>query len=91
MPEAVYLMCSLTSAACAFLLLRQYFHARTPLIFWSSLCFIGLMIVNLTLFIDLVVLPNTIDLSRMRAFFAMGSILVLVYGLIRVSQGARGG
>lgn len=87
MPEAVYLMCSLTSAACAFLLLRQYLHARTPLIFWSSLCFLGLMIVNMTLFIDLVVLPNTIDLSRLRAFFALASITVLLIGLILASVG----
>lgn len=81
MASLVYLLCAITSLICASLLLRSYFANRTPLLFWSSLCFIGLAANNILLFIDLVVVP-TLDLSFYRALCALIAVLVLVFGLI---------
>lgn len=85
MAEAVYLLCALTSAVCAVLLLRQFAEVRTQrrggLLLWSSLCFTGLAVANAVLFLDLVLFP-TVDLSLIRAALGAGSIVVLVIGLI---------
>ena len=81
MASIVYLLCAITSLICASLLLRSYLANRTPLLFWSSLCFIGLAMNNILLFIDLVIVP-TIDLSFYRALCALIGIVVLVFGLI---------
>ena len=80
----VYLLCGLTSVACALLLFRQ--HRRTPggLLFWSTLSFICFAVTNILLFVDLVVLPN-LDLSAVRATLALLGMLTLLYGLIRES------
>jgi uncharacterized paraquat-inducible protein A len=82
MAEAVYLLCLLTSALCAGLLFRSWRSSRTRLLLWSSACFTGLAINNLFLFVDLVVLPSSIDLSLFRGVIALLSVLVLVHGLI---------
>ena len=81
MAEAVYLLCALTSVACAALLLRSYRATRTRLTFWSSLGFTGLAINNVLLFVDLVVMTS-VDLSMGRALIALASLVVLVFGLI---------
>jgi hypothetical protein len=81
MAEAVYLLCALTSLVCAFLLLRGYRRSRTPLLFWSCLCFAGLAINNVLLFVDLVVVPE-FDLRMLRATSALVSLALLVYGLV---------
>ena len=81
MAEAVYLLCALTSLLCAVLLLRGYRASRTPLLFWSCLCFVGLAVNNVLLFVDLVVVPE-FDLRVLRASAALGSLALLVYGLV---------
>jgi hypothetical protein len=81
MASLVYLLCAITSLICASLLLRSYLANRSPLLFWSSLCFIGLAMNNILLFIDLVIVP-AIDLSVYRALCALIAVLVLVFGLI---------
>ena len=81
MAEAVYILCALTSLACAGLLLRNYRISRLRLILWTSLCFAGLAINNVLLVIDLAVLPG-MDLSLWRNTTALGAMLVLLYGLI---------
>jgi hypothetical protein len=81
-PEAVYLLCALTSAGCAFALLRMYRRRRTAILLWSSLCFVGLSINNLLLFLDLVVLPTQIDLTLARAAIGAVSMLALAAGLV---------
>ena len=81
MAITVYLLCGITSLICASLLLRSYLANRSPLLFWSSLCFIALAVNNILLFIDLVIVP-TIDLSMYRALFSLLAVLVLVFGLI---------
>jgi hydrogenase/urease accessory protein HupE len=82
MAEAVYLLCALTSAACAFLLLRSYFRSRSRLLVWSSLAFVGLAINNALLFVDLVLIPEEVDLSVARSVTALAALIVLAYGLI---------
>lgn len=81
MAEAVYLLCAVTSLACAALLLRSYGSSGMKLILWTSLCFVGLAINNVILFVDLAVFPG-VDLSLWRNLTALGSVAVLLYGLI---------
>ncbi|MET0342281.1 MAG: DUF5985 family protein [Polyangiales bacterium] len=82
MAELVYLLCMLTSIACAMLLVRGYRHHRTRILLWSILCFTGLALNNALLFVDLAMLPATIDLSMLRAIVALASVSILVIGLI---------
>jgi len=77
----VYVLCALTSIACAWLLLRGWRRSRVRLLFWSGLCFAGLAINNILLFIDLRVLPET-DLSAVRTIPAAIGVALLLYGLI---------
>jgi hypothetical protein len=85
MAELVYLLCALTSLTCATLLVRSYRRTRTRLLLWSSLCFAGLALNNVLLFVDLVVAPAT-DLSLLRAGVALAAVLTLLYGLIWESR-----
>lgn len=86
MAEAVYLLCAATSITCAILLLRGYFRQRTRLLLWSSLCFILLAMNNALLFIDLIIVPVTIDLSLWRGLTALGGVGILLFGLLWESR-----
>ncbi len=81
MATAVYILCALTSLACAVLLLRGYWHNRVRLLFWSGLCFVGLAINNILLFVDVEIFPD-IDLFMIRSLPALAGLGLLVYGLI---------
>lgn len=81
MAEAVYVLCALTSAACAALLLRGYRHSGHRLLFWSGLCFVALFFNNLFLVLDKLVFPG-VDLGLVRAGFAVLGVGTLLYGLI---------
>jgi len=81
MAAAVYILCTLTSALCMVLLLRSYFEKRVRLLLWAGLCFAGLTVNNVLLFVDLIVLPN-IDLSLPRNLSALVGVSLLVYGLV---------
>ncbi|MEW6736665.1 MAG: DUF5985 family protein [Acidobacteriota bacterium] len=81
MAVAVYVLCAATSLACALLLIRGYLRSRVRLLLWSGLCFIGLALNNIILFIDMVIVPE-VDLSLWRNLIALGSLLLLLYGLI---------
>jgi hypothetical protein len=81
MVTAVYLLCILTSLGCAVLLVRGWLATRVRLLLWSALCFIGLALNNILLFVDVRVLPET-DLSVVRTLPALAGILLLLYGLI---------
>ncbi len=81
MATAIYVLCALTSAACAVLLLRGYSRDRVPLLLWSGLCFTGLALNNILLFIDLRVVPTT-DLSVWRTLPAIVGVGFLIYGLV---------
>ena len=85
MAELVYVLCAATIIACAVLLLRGYARSRTRLLFWSGLCFAGLALNNVVLFVDLVVIPSA-DLSLVRSGTALIAMLVLLFGLVWESR-----
>ena len=80
--EIVYLLCAATSVACAILLLRGYWKSRARLLLWSSLCFVGLGLNNVLLYVDLVMFPQIIDFSLIRQLPALVGVAFLLYGLI---------
>lgn len=77
----VYILCAATSAVCAALLVRGYRQSGARLLFWASLCFIGLALNNVLLIIDLRMAPN-IDLVTWRLVPALIGVGLLLYGLI---------
>ncbi len=81
MASFFYTLCALVSLACTVLLLRGYAKSRARLLLWSGLCFLGLTISNLLVFIDLQVVPE-IDLYIWRLVTATVAMLVLICGLI---------
>lgn len=81
MATAVYILCSLTSLACAVLLLRGYWHSRVRLLFWSGLCFVGLALNNILLFLDVEIFLDT-DLFMVRSLPALAGLGLLIYGLV---------
>ncbi|HYG34461.1 MAG TPA: DUF5985 family protein [Clostridia bacterium] len=82
MAAAVYLLCVLTSLACAVLLFRQYRLTRGGLLFWSTWCFVCFALTNALLFVDLIVFPQ-IDLSVLRSSLNLAGMMMLLYGMIR--------
>ncbi|HSI35719.1 MAG: DUF5985 family protein [Phycisphaerae bacterium] len=91
MAETVYVLCSLTSLACAVMLLRGYARSKARLLLWSGLCFVCLMANNVLLFLDKVVYPEQ-DLFLggyfvlWRSGTAVLGIGLLVYGLVWDSE-----
>lgn len=81
MALAIYLLCTLTSTACALLLGRAFLQRRIRLLLWTCACFIGLALNNFIVFVDLILVPE-MDLSLVRASVALLGLLPLVYGLI---------
>jgi hypothetical protein len=77
----VYLLCLLTSAICAFLLLRSYVRNRTRLLLWSAVCFLMLAVNNLLLVVDVLLLPD-IDLRVYRNLVTFAGLLFLIYGFL---------
>jgi Family of unknown function (DUF5985) len=81
MAAAVYVLCALTSLACAVLLLRAY-HARgVRLLLWSGLAFIGFAFGNIMLVVDRLVVAE-LDLSIWRSLPVLVGLAVLIYGLV---------
>ena len=79
--ELIYVLCIVASATAAFLLGRAYRATRSRLLACSALCFAGLALNNVVLFVDLVVVPD-VDLTVVRSSIALGSLLVLLFGLV---------
>ena len=80
-PAAVYLLCFATSAACAFLLARNYARTRARLLLWSALCFGLLAANNLVVVIDLLLLPQ-MDFRLVRLLLSLSGVGVLLFGFI---------
>lgn len=85
MGPAVYILGALTSLCCAFLLLRGYLRVKKRLLLWSGLCFVGLTLSNLLVFVDLVLFPD-VNLYRLRLATAAAAMILLLYGLIWESE-----
>ena len=82
MEAAVYILGSLTTLACAWLLLRAFGQSRKRLLLWSGLCFAVLTVSNVLRFLDLVVYPVEVDLYIWRLASAAVALLLLLVGLI---------
>ena len=87
MAALVYILCALTSLACAVMLWRGFAQSRARFLMWSSLCFAGLAVNNILLFADKVVLPETdsvlgVSFPIWRSAAALIGLARLIYGLI---------
>ncbi len=85
MAETVYVLCALTAAACAALLLRGYRRTRARLLLWSSLCFVALVVNNMMLFVDNVVFAGEVVPAVgpvARSAVAVVGLALLLYGLV---------
>jgi hypothetical protein len=87
MAAIVYILCALTSLACAVMLWRGFAQSRARFLMWSSLCFAGLAVNNVLLFADKVVFPETdgvlgVSFPIWRSVAALIGLALLIYGLI---------
>ena len=80
-PAVVYVLCFLTSAACAWLLGRSYKANGARLLLWSSVCFLFLAANNLVLVVDLLVVPE-LDLRILRLGLALAAVASLIWGFV---------
>jgi hypothetical protein len=81
MAEVVYALCALTSVLCAVLLIRGYRSSKLRLSLWTSLCFAGLALNNVLLFVDRIVVPD-VELQLLRTLVALVAMLPLLFGLV---------
>ncbi|HYH83176.1 MAG TPA: DUF5985 family protein [Longimicrobium sp.] len=81
MATIVYVLCALTSLACAVLLLRGYARNGVRLLLWVGLCFVGLALNNILLVVDVRMVPS-VDLSLWRSLPALAGLMLLIYGLV---------
>jgi hypothetical protein len=77
----IYSLCTLTSFACAWLLLASYRRTGHRLLFWSGASFIAMTVNNVFLVLDKVVFPD-VYLLPVRQVSALVALLLLLYGLI---------
>ncbi|HEY9398150.1 MAG TPA: DUF5985 family protein [Burkholderiales bacterium] len=87
LPEMVYALCALTALTCVVLLLRSYARTGVRLLLWAGICFVGLAVENVILFLDMVVIDD-IDLALWRNGAALIGLLFLLYGLIWEARSA---
>ena len=81
MAELIYALCALTALACAVLLMFAARRTRSRMLFWSGLCFAGFALTNGMIVVgDWRNAPD--ELWTPRLLVALGSIIVLLYGLI---------
>ena len=85
MSGAVYILCAATSFLCTVMLLRGYFTTHVRLLLWSGLCFFGLTLDNVFLYVDLIVLPDT-PLEVWRRLPGFVAITLLLVGLVWESK-----
>jgi hypothetical protein len=81
----VYLLCAATCLLCAILLFRGYARTGVRLLFWSGLCFVGLMLDNLILYIDVVIVTD-VSLEIWRKIPGLIAIMLLLFGLVWESK-----
>jgi hypothetical protein len=81
-PTIVYLLCFITSLACAWMLGRSYLRNGTRLLLWSAICFGFLALNNLALVLDLVVWRDSVDLRLLRILLALAAVVSLIWGFV---------
>jgi hypothetical protein len=80
-PGLVYILCTITSLVAAGMLFRGYKRFGVPLLLWSSLCFFGLTVENIMLYVDLHVVEE-VSLATWRKVPGLVGVGLLLYGLI---------
>ena len=85
MAELVYVLCSATSLFCAVLLFRSYLRQRSKLLLYATLCFVGLALNSIALFVDLAILAD-VDLRPVRTPIALVSMMLITTGLVWESR-----
>lgn len=80
-PALVYLLCLLTCAICAALLVRSWHKTRTRLLLWAAISFSFLAVNNFFLFADSSFFPD-FDLYPFRVGAALLAVATLIIGLI---------
>lgn len=75
----LYFVAMLTCLGCTVLLCREYLKTRARMLLWSTLCFTGLSVNNIVLFVDLVLYPS-VDLRLVRLGASLAGMLFLLYG-----------
>ena len=80
-PASVYLLCFLTSTACAVMLARSYRRTGLRLLMWSALCFFFLAANNFVVTLDLLVMRDW-DFRVIRHAFSLAAVGVLLFGFI---------
>lgn len=86
MAAIVYILCAVTSAICTILLLARFRRSGARLLFWSGLCFLAFTVNNVLLFVDLILLPGTVDLLIWRSATVLIGLMLLIYGLTRTGS-----
>lgn len=81
-PALVYILCFLTCALCAGLLVRSWLRTRTRLLLWVAISFVFLAVNNLFLLVDTTLTPPDLDLSPLRVIPAVLAIAILIFGLV---------
>ena len=81
MEAIVYALGAATTLLCAVLLSMAYKRVNRRLLLWSALCFAGLALSNILVFVDLVLVPDQ-DLYIWRLVTATIAMGLLLYGLI---------
>lgn len=81
MAAFVYLMCTLTSATCAALLLREFRRTTSRVLLWCGLAFVGFTVSNAMVFADFLLVP-TVNLAPVRAIANWIATTVLVVALV---------
>ena len=81
MAEIVYFLCAAMSFLTATILYRNFLRTAVRFLLWSSLCFAGLALTNVLLFLDMVVI-GSIDLSLVRNIPGTLGFGILIYGFV---------
>jgi hypothetical protein len=81
MPGFVYLLSAATGLACSYLLWRSWRTSSVRLLLWSALCFLGLTLDNVLLYLDLVLFPD-VHMYDAPMIVGLVSISILLFGLI---------
>lgn len=88
MANTIYVLCVLTSLACAIMLIRGWLKSRARFLMWCALCFTCLALNNAMLFIDRAVYPDDtlhivgIELGILRGSTTVIGFALLFWGLI---------
>jgi hypothetical protein len=88
MAEAAYLLCTMTSLACAVMLGRGYLRSRARFLLWCAACFACLTLNNVLLLVDKMIFPDDVlafagvSAAVWRAAAALAGVALLLFGLI---------